>query len=208
MQFSRLLPNITKTHNGSKTYTLQWVGMEDVAVPITLDIGDRQKQTIPAKANVYISLDDKTVKGIHMSRLHAILNELQAKVCDKDGLDLLLEKMVTSHAGTSQSARISLAFDLLLPKESLLSNETGFQSYCIEINGRLLNGRYDYGIKITVPYSSTCPCSAALADQLFSNAIENRFIEPRIDKQELISWLHSTKVATLTCPIKLYHCLS
>lgn len=196
MNFFRLLPDITKTHNEQETYALQWVGMEDIAVPVILDVGDRQQQTVAAKANVYVSLDDTIAKGIHMSRLHAILNQLATKACDKDGLDLLLKNMVTSQEGISQSAKIDLAFDLLLPKVSLLSSETGFQTYRIEINGQRLNGRYDYGLKLTVPYSSTCPCSASLANQLFANAIDNRFLEPRIDKQELLSWAHETTVAT------------
>ena len=196
MQYPRLLPDITKSPNGPETHALQWVGMEDIAVPIILDVGDRQKQTVVVKANVYVSLNDTTAKGIHMSRLHAILNQLSTQVCDKNALDSLLKNMVTSQAGISQCAKIDLAFDLLLPKESLLSNETGFQTYPIEINGQRLNGRYDYGIKITIPYSSTCPCSASLANQLFANAIDNRFLESRIDKQELISWVHATTVAT------------
>ena len=196
MQFSRLLPDITRTRHEAETYALQWVGMDDIAVPIILDAGDGQRQAVAAKANVYVSLDDPFVKGIHMSRLHAILNQLATRVCDKDGLDILLENMIASQGGISQNAKIDLAFDLLLPKESLLSNETGFQTYRIEIDGQRLNGGYDYGLNITVPYSSTCPCSTSLANQLFANAIDNRFFEPHIDKQELLSWAHATTIAT------------
>lgn len=196
MNKTRSLPDITNTHNEKETYELQWVGMEDIAVPIILYVGDKQKQTIAAKANLYVSLDDTITKGIHMSRLHGILNQLATRACDKNTLDLLLKDMVTSQAGISQNAKIDLAFDLLLQRGSLLSNETGFQAYRIEISGQLLNKEYDYGLKITVPYSSTCPCSASLATQLFANTLENHFLEPRIDKQELISWAEETTVAT------------
>ncbi|QPJ62514.1 MAG: GTP cyclohydrolase I FolE2 [Candidatus Nitronauta litoralis] len=196
MQFSRLLPDITNTQHAPESYSLQWVGMEDIAVPILFNEGDRQQQKVSAKANVYVSLDDTTAKGIHMSRLHAHLNQLSTQTCDKEGLDLLLKNLVFSQEGISQSSKIDLTFDLLLPKESLLSNETGFQTYPIEIRGQQLNGRCHYGLKITVPYSSTCPCSASLANQLFANAIDNQFLGQRIQKQELISWAHATTVAT------------
>ena len=140
---------------------------------ITLDVSGGKQQTVAAKANVYASLDDAAENGIHMPRLHAILNRLSTKVCNKDELDLLLKNIVTSQAGTSQSAKVDLAFDMLLPKTSLLSNERGFQTYRIEINGQWLSDIYDYGLKITVPYSSTGPCSAALSRQLFENAIDD-----------------------------------
>ncbi len=196
MQALKILPDITKSRTETENYTLQWVGMEGIAVPLILDIDDGKQQVVSAKANVYVSLDDAAEKGIHMSRLHAILNGLSIQVCNKDELDLLLENLVTSQAGVSQSAKIDLVFDLLLPKTSLLSNEMGYQTYRIEINGQWLNGIYDYGLKITVPYSSTCPCSAALSRQLFANAIDDEFSAPNIDKQALLSWAHRTTIAT------------
>ena len=196
MQALKTLPDIAKNRTETASYTLQWVGMEDIAIPITLAMNDEKQQTISAKGNVYVSLDDAAEKGIHMSRLHAILNRLESNACSKNELDLILANMVSSQSGISQSAKIDLAFDLLLPKPSLLSNEMGFQTYRVEINGQLLSGQYDYGLKITVPYSSTCPCSAALSRQLFANAIDNDFSASRIDKQALLTWAHTMTVAT------------
>lgn len=196
MQSTESLPDITNTKSEAEIYPLQWVGMEDIAVPITLHMNENKQQTIAAKANVYVSLDDADAKGIHMSRLHAILNQLATRVCDKDELDSLLENIVSSQKGISQSAKIDLAFDLLLPKMSLLSEKTGFQTYKVEINGQRINNKCDYKLKIVIPYSSTCPCSAALARQLTAQAIDNHFPNATIDKQELLSWAHATTVAT------------
>ncbi len=190
------LPDIAKTRTETANYTLQWVGMEDIAVPLTLDVSDGKQLSIAAKANIYVSLDDATEKGIHMSRLHGILNQLATQICEKEGLDLILETMVNSQAGISRSARIVLMFDLLLPKTSLLSNKTGFQTYRVEIHGQRLNGCYDYRLKITIPYSSTCPCSAALSRQLFAHAIDSEFPTSSIDKQALLSWVNAMTVAT------------
>jgi GTP cyclohydrolase I len=196
MQKIKALPDIAKTCTETANYTLQWVGMEDIAVPLTLTVGDGKQQSVAAKANVYVSLNDANKKGIHMSRLHALLNELATQLCEKDGLNLLLDNMVASQAGISQSAKLNLAFDLLLPKSSLLSHETGFQTYRIEINGQRVNDKYDYGLNLVVPYSSTCPCSAALSRQLFADAIDSEFSSPSIDKQELLAWANRMTVAT------------
>ena len=196
MQALETLPDIAKNRTETAIYSLQWVGMEDIAVPISIDVTDDDKQVVSAKANVYVSLDDAAEKGIHMSRLHAILNRLATNACNKNTLDVLLEDMVASQVGISRSAKIDLTFDLLLPKSSLLSNEVGFQTYPIEINGEFVDGHYHYVLKITVPYSSTCPCSAALSRQLLAKAIDKDFTAPRIDKQALLSWAQTMSVAT------------
>ncbi|KUJ84773.1 GTP cyclohydrolase I FolE2 [Microbulbifer flavimaris] len=196
MQYSGSLPDIAKTQIETGTYPLQWVGMEGIAAPINIATAKDQQQVVAAKANVYVSLDDAAEKGIHMSRLHAILNELSTTACDKDGLGKVLKKMVNSQAGISQGARIELAFDLLLPKPSLLSNETGYQTYPIEICGQLQSGQYDYELKLSVPYSSTCPCSAALSRQLLANAIDSAFATSSIDKQTLLTWVQAHSIAT------------
>ena len=46
-------------------------------------------------------------------------------------------------------------------------------------------------MEITLPYSSTCPCSASLARQLYANEIDIKFPTLAIDKKELLQWLQS-----------------
>lgn len=196
MQVSKPLPDITKTDPVALSFPLQWVGMEDIAVPLTFNLGDNTQQTVAAKAGVYVSLDKTSAKGIHMSRLHRLLNQLAGPNVNKEVLDKVLENMVSSQEGISQNARLNLTFDLLLPKSSLLSDETGFQTYPVEIDGTLIDGTVNYSLKFIIPYSSTCPCSAALARQLFADAIDREFPTPKIEKQALLAWTRQTSVAT------------
>lgn len=72
MQLRKQLPDITKTDQVALSYSLQWVGMEDIAVPLSVEMGEGKQQTVAAKAGVYVSLDDSSAKGIHMSRLHGL----------------------------------------------------------------------------------------------------------------------------------------
>lgn len=196
MQAINTLPDVAKTQQVSKSYPLQWVGMEDIAVPLTLMLDEGRQQSVAAKANVYVSLSNPATKGIHMSRLHALLNTLAHQVCNKQTLDTLLDAMIESQMGISQSAKVNLAFDLLLPKSSLLSNKMGYQTYAVEIQGKQSKGLYDYELNLTIPYSSTCPCSAALSRQLLTNAIDQAFPSAQIDKQALLAWALETSVAT------------
>jgi GTP cyclohydrolase I len=200
MQVLKTLPDVAKSQQMEQSYLLNWVGMENIAVPLTLQINNTTQnviqQTVPCKASVYVSLDDEATKGIHMSRLHALLNQLAHSTCTKDSLNTLLDDMVESQGGISQNAKLNLSFDLLLPKSSLLSNKTGYQAYQIDIKGSRSNNKYEYELHLNIPYSSTCPCSAALSRQLFADAIDHEFTSADIKKQALLEWASKTTVAT------------
>jgi len=192
----KTLPDIVKSQNNEQSYALNWVGMEGIAVPLTIPVNNNEQQTVPAKASVYVGLNDTKAKGIHMSRLHALLNQFSRTPYSKESIDALLTQMVESQEGISHSAKLTLTFDLLLTKPSLLSELAGFQSYRIEIHAHRLDDRYEYSLHLNIPYSSTCPCSAALSRQLLSEAIDSQFPSSTIDKDELLAWTNKTTVAT------------
>jgi len=48
-----------------------------------------------------------------------------------------------------------------------------------------------YELELTIPYSSTCPCSASLSRQLYADAIDQTFPSDNIDKTQLLQWLQS-----------------
>jgi len=91
--------------------TLQWVGMEDIAVPITINIQDGNPQTVVAKASVYVSLEQPDVKGIHMSRLHTLINQLAEQDFNKKTVSQLLDTMISSQGHLGDAAKIALSFD-------------------------------------------------------------------------------------------------
>lgn len=66
------LPDISKNHLALHTYPLTWVGMENIALPLTyLDI------PIECLIDIHINLPKAKVKGIHMSRLYLELQKLR-----------------------------------------------------------------------------------------------------------------------------------
>ena len=87
---TRALPDVTSDVNAETPSRLQWVGMEDIAVPIKMSLQSGKLQTIAAKANVYVSLEKPEVKGIHMSRLHTVINQLAKLECKKQAIEQLL----------------------------------------------------------------------------------------------------------------------
>lgn len=190
MFLSQALPDITSQSTSKVELPLSWVGMDDISVPLTLK-NQSVAQTLAAKASVYVSLDDASAKGIHMSRLHQILNRLAELELSKENLNLLLEDLIASQQKISESAKISLSFDMVLKKPALLSDEFGYQSYPVKIHAESIKGTVEYSFELAIPYSSTCPCSASLSRQLYSQAIDNIFSEQSIDKQQLLEWVIS-----------------
>jgi len=194
----RTLPDVTSDTIGTSPYTLKWVGMEDIAVPISIDIEGGQTVQIPAKANAYVSLDSTEAKGIHMSRVHAVVNQLSLFTCSKQKIEDSLDQMVASQLGIGSNAKLSLSFDLLLEKSALLSNESGFQTYPVVISAKKTENGYNHKLEITIPYSSTCPCSASLAQQLYADAVHKAFPESEVNKSALLDWIQSSKGSIAT----------
>ena len=185
------MPDVTSDISAETPSALKWVGMENIAVPITLNQASGMGLQSAAKANVFVSLDAPESKGIHMSRVHLVINQLADIDCNKENLNLLLDNMISTQGNISQQARIELSFDLILSKPALLSDESGFQSYPIVIRAEKTAKGYSYEFELTVAYSSTCPCSASLARQLYANAIDNAFPDATINKADLLTWAQS-----------------
>lgn len=185
------LPDITSDHVAPLPATLQWVGMEGIAVPVTLQFQGRRPELTAATAAVYVSLDTPTAKGIHMSRLHGVINHLAEKPCTKATLDQLLRDIIDSQNGIGFGARIKLEFNVLLKKGALLSDESGYQLYPVTIDAEMTSRGCRYEFSITIPYSSTCPCSASLARQLYSTEVDRAFPGEKIDKRDLLEWVQS-----------------
>lgn len=192
------LPDIACSTLQDHAFPLKWVGMEKIDVPLSLELRTGDRHDSVAKASIYVSLKDATAKGIHMSRLHTILNKLDDEACTKPTLDRLLGEAVTSQAGLSDSARIELDFEMLLKKPALLSDESGYQTYPMSICAEVEDDKRRYKIGLTIPYSSTCPCSASLSRQLLASAVDTRFGGQSIDKATLLNWIQSEQGSIAT----------
>ncbi|MFT6122362.1 MAG: GTP cyclohydrolase I [Oleiphilaceae bacterium] len=192
------LPDVATHHVADIPKPLQWVGMEDIAIPLLVPVQDIENkkesvhQQVRAKTSLYVSLDRHDAKGIHMSRLHLALNQkLAGQRLNYERIASLVQEMEVSQEGISECARLVLEFDLVLVKPALLSGESAYQSYTVSIDAQRVDGELNVDLELTIPYSSTCPCSASLSRQLYAEAINNRFMSTSIDKEELVNWVIS-----------------
>ena len=191
------LPDVTSNHLKVAALPLKWVGMEGIALPIRLS--EQSKLTLSAKANVFVSLDKENAKGIHMSRLYIKIRDIFTKnVLSINTLNTLLNELISSQQGLSSAAKLQLNFELTLLKPALLSEQFGYQTYPISICCDSIDKKMNTEISLTIAYSSTCPCSAALSRQAISDAIALEFSEQTISKEALLSWVNSTQGSIAT----------
>jgi GTP cyclohydrolase I len=193
------LPDITSQHNSLNALPLQWVGMEAISIPLHILKSDDKPIHTHAKADIFVSLNKANAKGIHMSRLYLLLNEhLSNQSLSGQSLTTLLESILSSQQGLSLNAKVNLAFEITLNKPALLSAQSGFQAYPVSISKTITEGKINTELSLTIPYSSTCPCSAALSRQALSDAVANRFSEQLLDKNALLEWLTSQQGSVAT----------
>ena len=167
---------------------LDWVGMRGIALPVLFD-----GQRLSAMVDAGVSLDDGEARGIHMSRLYLALEMLEQENLTPALLRQVLQRFLKTHEGLSNSAYIKIHTDLLLKRPALVSPLAGWKTYPVSIEARLKNAMFHVELKIDVPYSSTCPCSAALSRQLIQQQFVDDFANKPLQHADVLSWLGSTK---------------
>ncbi|QPS88235.1 GTP cyclohydrolase I FolE2 [Serratia plymuthica] len=166
---------------------LDWVGMQEIALPLEL-----AGKPLMAKVNAGINLraGRQGVRGIHMSRLYLGLDELTQGELTPQRIGRTLDAFLASQPEHSDHASLSIRGELLVSRPALLSPHRGWKAYPLRIDATLARVM-TLSLTVGVPYSSTCPSSAALSRQLAQQQFQFDFEqEPdRVDRQQVIDWL-------------------
>lgn len=165
-------------------HTLEQVGLERVETMVLIN-----GQKIKALAHASVSLIDTQARGIHMSRLFRIISQLSHRELTWDWLFAKLEEMRESHKGLSDAVYFSIEFELPVLRASLVSQQSGWRAYPLTFELSDVRGVKQGRIKTRVLYSSTCPCSAALSQQLLRDAFAEEFREERLSREQILDWI-------------------
>ena len=195
------LPDIAALELPAHTMPIDWVGMEGIDLPVLISEND-YKRAHHARVDAQVDLPNPNAKGIHMSRLHLIIDELdEREALSPQRLAEQLSAMISSHEDCdSTAARIRVAFDLLLWRGALESDDIGgWRAYPVILSAMQSKAGLTVSAEAHVTYSSTCPCSAALARQLIERGFLEDFAdETSISVNDAAEWLR--KKATLATP--------
>jgi GTP cyclohydrolase I len=181
-----MLPDIA-AQAARQSLPLEWVGMRGIALPVFIE-----GQRLAARADTGVSLDDGEARGIHMSRLYLALERLQQHDLTPALLHQVLQDFLYSHEDLSANAYLNIHTDLLLKRPALISPSAGWKTYPVTIAASLKNKVFHVELQIDVEYSSTCPCSAALARQLIQQQFIDDFANQSLQHADVLAWLGST----------------
>lgn len=196
---ANFMPDIAQRPHHSPQGTLDWVGMSDIHQSIVIRSGGRD-QRLQANVQVYVNLEDPHAKGIHMSRLYLLLDEhARNRPLSVASVEELLNALHGSHADLSSRAFVEFTFGYERRQAALISEHAGWHVYPASLKGTLENGHVTIELGVQVTYSSTCPCSAALARQLIQQQFEQSFRtgEP-VAFDDIREWLGTEEAISAT----------
>lgn len=188
---ARVMPDIAADAHPAQAGALDWVGMGEIEMPVLLQGADGRSFSSGARVNAFVNLKRVDVRGIHMSRLYLHVDKvLSSEPVTPAGIRHLLRDFLESHAELSDRALVSLKFEHLVRRPALASDNSGWKSYPVTITGVMDRGHFALELGLQVQYSSTCPCSAALARQLIQEQFEADFAAGKpLDRAAVLAWL-------------------
>lgn len=188
---ARVLPDIAAEPRLAQAGVLEWVGMGEIEMPVILQSDDGRSVSSGARVNAFVNLTRGDVRGIHMSRLYLHVDKvLSSEPVTPATVRRLLKDFLESHADLSDRAMVSLHFEHLVRRKALASDNSGWKSYPVTITGVMDRGHFALELGLEAAYSSTCPCSAALARQLIQEQFDADFAAGKpVDREAVLAWL-------------------
>jgi GTP cyclohydrolase I len=187
------MPDVANVPLANPLGILDWVGMSEIEMPVLLQANDALLHPL-ARIQAYVNLADPASKGIHMSRLYLMLDRLSDQPLTPATLSAMLAEFVQSHQGLSTEAFVEYRFDYYVRRGSLLSGNSGWKNYPVRLRGHFQSGKVGLEMAVQVPYSSTCPCSAALARQLIQEQFGQDFSgRSNLTPEEVYAWLGTSQ---------------
>lgn len=185
------MPDVASTDSRHLKSPLDWVGMSEIHLPAKLTDTLAGERPIAASIQAYVDLKDRNARGIHMSRLYLTLEETFGDCSvSASSIETLLKTFLSTHEGLSDKAFVQLDFEYSMRRSSLKSSYAGWKSYPVSIVGTLVGEDLRVELSVQVPYSSTCPCSAALARQLIQDAFREHFGDAaNVEAEKVAEWL-------------------
>ena len=107
-----------------------------------------------------VSLNENT-KAAHLSRIIEVIDTFSDSVITIDSFDCILREL--SDKLESDNANLKLAFDLVVPSKTPISEKTTHLNSKIVLGGRILNDNIEKSISMTSHGAMLCPNSKSIS---------------------------------------------
>lgn len=179
------------------------VGINRFNLPVEIKNKFGETRSHDATAAMYVNLEANK-QGVSMSRLCTILQSTaMSEKINSDFFKTVLrryriELCDDTDAKLIESAYLKLNFKYPVKQKSLKSKNWGWQYYPVQIEAKESPEKgFEYFIKLSYEYSSTCPCSLSMAKQY-----EQNFASGKTTEGSGIGVPHSQR-SMLTCTIRV-----
>ena len=187
------MPDVANEKSMELYSPLNWVGMSEIPLPVQVEI-DGRPTTLSAQVDAQVSLDLSSSRGIHMSRLYALLQgTLTRELLSFENLSSLTQEFLKSHETLSSSSRLRVQLDLPVHRKALKSQNHAWRTYPVTWMAENRKGVVRLWQEVEITYSSTCPASAALARQLIQENFKAHFQGDELNFENIHQWLGSTE---------------
>ncbi len=136
------------------------VGIKNIRHLINFKNDTGEVQTVAAVFNMYVQLAHD-VKGTHMSRFVALLNEPKSEISLANFKEFLTAMITKLNAKTGE---VEISFPYFVNKTAPVSGVKSLMDYDVTVTARLNQSFYDMTIKLLIPVTSLCPCSKKISD--------------------------------------------
>ncbi|MDR2618401.1 MAG: GTP cyclohydrolase FolE2 [Treponema sp.] len=146
------------------------VGVKGLEYPVTVLDREKKIQHSTAKVDLYADLP-RHFKGTHMSRFIEIFHQYREDLSMPRFLDMLRAIRAELEA---KSAFGSMSFPYFIEKKAPVSGLPGIMSYQCRYQGRVSGSpgcgesgakEKHFTVAVSVPVTTVCPCSKAIADR-------------------------------------------
>lgn len=198
---SKDMPDVAAVQLSEEGTELDWVGMSEIHLPIQVKdtLADKAQKT-DCSIQAYVNLLNTASRGIHMSRLYLLLGDMfKTEALTVSNVRSLLDSFLETHEGLSSKAFLEFKFGYSIERPALKSEYAGWKSYPVVLRATRDEEGLQLELSVDVTYSSTCPCSAALARQLISDTFKERFgNQESVSVEEAMAWLSTEQGVSAT----------
>jgi GTP cyclohydrolase I len=137
------------------------VGIKSIRHPIVVSDKREGVQHTIATFNMYVRLPHN-FKGTHMSRFVQILNEHGREISVASFESILREMVERLEA---KSGYIEMNFPYFVNKTAPVSGVQSLLDYDVTFIGEIVEGKYQFTMRVLVPVTSLCPCSKEISER-------------------------------------------
>lgn len=141
---------------------IQQVGISNFKLPLKYPTPSGDLLTLETSVDGYVGLEAGK-KGINMGRIMRTFYKFKDDVFHPDKLKDILEAYKNDLE--SETAFLKLSFNYPMMKQSLRSDNAGYQYYRVSFEGKVdEHNQFSSFVHLDFEYSSACPCSYELAE--------------------------------------------